>query len=67
MFNICHDITNVAYICEMYNIGISVIQALGEQLKVRQQVIATATVYFRRFYARLVNCYTPAINTQQIM
>lgn len=30
----------------------SIIQALGEQLKVRQQVIATATVYFRRFYAR---------------
>jgi len=30
----------------------NVIQALGEQLKVRQQVIATAIVYFRRFYAR---------------
>jgi len=30
----------------------NIIQALGEQLKVRQQVIATATVYFRRFYAR---------------
>lgn len=29
-----------------------VIQALGEQLKVRQQVIATATIYFKRFYAR---------------
>lgn len=28
------------------------LQALGEQLKVRQQVIATATVYFKRFYAR---------------
>ncbi|KAL3846868.1 hypothetical protein ACJMK2_017822 [Sinanodonta woodiana] len=28
------------------------IQALGEQLKVRQQVIATGTVYFKRFYAR---------------
>ncbi len=25
---------------------------LGEHLKVRQQVIATATVYFKRFYAR---------------
>jgi cyclin C len=24
---------------------------LGEQLKLRQQVIATATVYFKRFYA----------------
>jgi len=30
----------------------NIIQALGEQLKVRQQVIATAIVYFRRFYAR---------------
>ena len=29
-----------------------VIQALGEQLKMRQQVIATATIYFKRFYAR---------------
>ena len=32
----------------------SVIQALGEQLKFRQQVIATGTVYFKRFYSRLV-------------
>jgi cyclin C len=31
---------------------VSVIQALGELLKLRQQVIATATVYFKRFYAR---------------
>jgi len=30
----------------------NVIQALGEQLKFRQQVIATATIYFKRFYAR---------------
>ncbi|XP_008117280.2 cyclin-C isoform X1 [Anolis carolinensis] len=30
----------------------NVIQALGEHLKLRQQVIATATVYFKRFYAR---------------
>lgn len=29
----------------------SFIQTLGEQLKLRQQVIATATVYFKRFYA----------------
>ena len=29
----------------------NVIQALGEHLKLRQ-VIATATVYFKRFYAR---------------
>lgn len=28
------------------------IQVLGEQNKLRQQVIATATVYFKRFYAR---------------
>ena len=27
------------------------IQTLGEQLKLRQQVIATATVFFKRFYA----------------
>lgn len=30
----------------------NVIQALGEHLKLRQQVIATAIVYFKRFYAR---------------
>jgi cyclin C len=30
----------------------NVIQALGEHLKLRQQVIATATDDFRRFYAR---------------
>uniref|UniRef100_A0A0K8TS88 Cyclin-C n=1 Tax=Tabanus bromius TaxID=304241 RepID=A0A0K8TS88_TABBR len=30
----------------------NVIQVLGEHLKLRQQVIATATVYFKRFYAR---------------
>jgi len=30
----------------------NLIQVLGEALKVRQQVIATATVYFKRFYAR---------------
>lgn len=29
-----------------------VIQTIGEYLKVRQQVIATATIYFRRFYIR---------------
>ncbi|KAK2154296.1 hypothetical protein LSH36_271g00019 [Paralvinella palmiformis] len=28
------------------------IQSLGEHLKFRQQVIATATVYFKRYYAR---------------
>lgn len=30
----------------------NLIQVLGEQLKLRQQVIATATVYFKRFYVR---------------
>lgn len=30
----------------------NVIQALGEHLKLRQQVIATATVYFKRFYCQ---------------
>ena len=30
----------------------SFIQTLGEQLKLRQQVIATATVYFKRFYSQ---------------
>uniref|UniRef100_A0A8D3BXZ8 Cyclin C n=1 Tax=Scophthalmus maximus TaxID=52904 RepID=A0A8D3BXZ8_SCOMX len=32
----------------------NVIQALGEHLKLRQQVIATATVYFKRFYLCVV-------------
>ena len=32
----------------------TVIQSVGEHIKVRQQVIATATVYFKRFYARQV-------------
>ena len=31
---------------------INFIQALGEHLKLRQQVIATATLYYKRFYAR---------------
>lgn len=30
----------------------NVIQVIGEHLKIRQQVIATATVYFKRFYAK---------------
>lgn len=38
------------------------IQVLGEQLKLRQQVIATATVYFKRFYARnSVKCIDPLL------
>lgn len=39
-----------------------VIQVLGEQLKLRQQVIATATVYFKRFYARnSLKCIDPLL------
>ncbi|KAH6926010.1 hypothetical protein HPB50_012949 [Hyalomma asiaticum] len=38
------------------------IQALGEQLKVKQQVIATATVYFKRFYVRnSLRCVDPLL------
>lgn len=36
------------------------IQALGESLRLRQQVIATATVYFRRFYSKYsLKCIDP--------
>nr|CAD7393767.1 unnamed protein product [Timema cristinae] len=39
-----------------------VIQILGEQLKLRQQVIATATVFFKRFYARnSLKCIDPLL------
>ena len=42
--------------------NITVIQALGEQLKVKQQVIATAIVYFRRFYVRnSLKCIDPLL------
>ncbi|XP_071453761.1 cyclin-C [Hetaerina americana] len=38
------------------------IQVLGEQLKLRQQVIATATVYLKRFYARnSLGCIDPLL------
>ena len=38
------------------------IQSLGEHLKLRQQVIATGTVYFRRFYARnSLKCIDPLL------
>lgn len=41
---------------------VTVIQVLGEQLKLRQQVIATATVYFKRFYARnSLKCIDPLL------
>eukprot|EP00057_Strongylocentrotus_purpuratus_P009594 XP_011664068.1 PREDICTED: cyclin-C-like [Strongylocentrotus purpuratus] len=36
--------------CMIFYAG--VIQALGEQLKVRQQVVSTATIYFKRFYSK---------------
>ncbi|GBP22907.1 Cyclin-C [Eumeta japonica] len=39
-----------------------IIQVLGEQLKLRQQVIATATVYFKRFYAKnSLKCIDPLL------
>jgi len=38
------------------------IQVLGEQLKLRQQVIATATVYLKRFYAlNSLRCIDPLL------
>ncbi|XP_055683578.1 cyclin-C [Lutzomyia longipalpis] len=40
----------------------NLIQILGETLKIRQQVIATATVYFKRFYARnSLKCIDPLL------
>ncbi|KAJ6222947.1 hypothetical protein RDWZM_001492 [Blomia tropicalis] len=40
----------------------SFIQSLGEQLKVKQQVIATAIVYFKRFYVRnSLKCIDPLL------
>ncbi|CAN8031271.1 unnamed protein product [Ixodes persulcatus] len=40
----------------------NLMQALGEQLKVKQQVIATATVYFKRFYVRnSLRCVDPLL------
>lgn len=37
-------------------------QILGEQLKLRQQVIATAIVYFKRFYSRnSLKCVDPLL------
>lgn len=37
---------------KLFIIFANFIQAIGEHIKVRQQVIATATVYFKRFYAK---------------
>ncbi|XP_041973724.1 cyclin-C [Aricia agestis] len=47
---------------KIFNFFASIIQILGEQLKLRQQVIATATVYFKRFYARnSLKCIDPLL------
>ena len=41
---------------------VSVIQQLGETLKLRQQVVATATVFLKRFYARYsLKCIDPLL------
>ena len=37
---------------EVHTFFANFMQSLGEQLKLRQQVIATAMMYFKRFYAR---------------
>ena len=40
----------------------TVIQQLGESLKLRQQVVATATVFLKRFYARYsLKCIDPLL------
>jgi cyclin C len=40
----------------------AVMQSLGESLKLRQQVISTAIVYFKRFYARnSLKCVDPLL------
>jgi cyclin C len=39
-----------------------VVQSLGENLKMRQQVISTAIVFFRRFYAKYsLKCIDPLL------
>ena len=43
---ILNDFNSFDFFCH------TVIQTLGEQLKVKQQVISTAIVYFKRFYVR---------------
>jgi hypothetical protein len=42
------------FVCPFKYFLLAVIQAFGVDLGARQQVIATATVYFKRFYARYV-------------
>lgn len=55
-------IQNAHYWVSYYFWLFLVIQTLGEQLKLRQQVIATATVYFKRFYARnSLKCIDPLL------
>lgn len=58
------EILSIRFVCILFVIFflVSVIQVLGEQLKLRQQVIATATVYFKRFYARnSLKCIDPLL------
>jgi len=45
----CGGMTNYVKIMSQFA---NLIQSIGEQLKVRQQVIATATIYFKRFYSK---------------
>jgi len=48
--------------CKIMIFYSSFIQVLGEQLKLRQQVIASATVFFKRFYAmNTLNCVDPLL------
>jgi len=49
----CLDANN-DYLCSC----ISVITKLGKKLGLRQRVIATATVFFRRFYLKNAYCET---------
>lgn len=41
-----------------YSLRLSVIARLGKRLDFRQQVVATAIVYFKRFYLRNLYCET---------
>lgn len=47
---------------KLMTIFINIIQDVGEKLKVRQQVIATATIYLKRFYSRYgLKCTDPLL------
>ena len=50
-----HDVERMGSIAnyhKLMTLFINLIQEIGEKLKIRQQVIATATVYFKRFYSK---------------